>query len=210
MRGMDDVETRTVMTLRTGTKICVLVGLGLIVLAVYFFIVPITSVRTTSGAVFGCGTALHPSTGGFADGVCGQIAAVTRYKAIAALVAAVLVVVLGGLMFGVDRREEQRRIPRGDYDEDRRRGDYDREQDREPREEDRAERGATRSDDSTAHDDSRRAAFRAPRRDDLRPETDSHPQYDREQRYERGYDDQSDFRRDRREFRTRSHRDEDR
>jgi len=124
---MDDVETRTVLTLRTGTKICVLEGLAFIVLAIYFFVVPITSVRTTTGAVFGCGTAMSPSHGSFADGVCWRIADANRYRAFAALAIALVTILAGGALFGVDRREEHRRVNRGHgggddgQDDDRRR-----------------------------------------------------------------------------------------
>jgi Na+/proline symporter len=113
---MDDVETRTVMSLRTGTKICVLIGLAFIVLAVYFFVVPITSVRTTSGAVFGCGSAMSPAHGSFADGVCWRIADANRYRAYAALAIGIVTIIAGVLLFGVDRREEQRRLPRDHHD----------------------------------------------------------------------------------------------
>lgn len=116
IRAMDDVETRTVMTLRTGSKICVLVGLAFIVLSVYFLFVPITGVRTSSGGVFGCGTALSPAGGSFAHGVCGDVAAADRYRAYAALAVGLVTIVAGVLMFGVDRREEQRRLPRDHRD----------------------------------------------------------------------------------------------
>lgn len=112
MRGMDEFETRTVMSMRTGTKICVLIGLAFVVLAVYFFMVPITSVRTTTGAVFGCGSAMSPAHGGFADGVCGRLADVNTDRAIASLAIGLLTAVAGGAMFGVDRREERRLINR--------------------------------------------------------------------------------------------------
>lgn len=118
IRAMDDVETRTVLTLRTGTKICVLVGLAFIALAVYFFVVPITSVRTTTGAVFGCGTAMSPAHGSFADGVCWRIADTNRYRAFLTLAIGVVTIIVGALMFGFDRREEQRQIPRDDRHRD--------------------------------------------------------------------------------------------
>lgn len=128
IRAMDDVETRTVLSLRTGTKICVLVGLAFIALAVYFFVVPVTSVRTTSGSVFGCGTALDPAHGSFANGVCGRVADANRYRAFLTLAIGLVTIIVGALMFGFDRREEQRQIPRDhhlDADEDDRRRDPD-------------------------------------------------------------------------------------
>lgn len=116
IRAMNDVETRTVLMPRTGTKICVLVGLAFIVLAIYFFVVPITSVRTTSGGVFGCGTALSPAHGSFADGVCWRIADANRYRAYAALAIGIITVIAGALMFGFDHREEERQVPRDHHE----------------------------------------------------------------------------------------------
>lgn len=129
IRAMDDVETRTVLTLRTGTKICVLVGLAFIALAVYFFFVPITDVRTTTGAVFGCGTAMSPAHGSFADGVCWRVADGNRYRAYVTLAIGLITIIAGALMFGFDRREEERQIPRDHHlhadDSENRRRDHD-------------------------------------------------------------------------------------
>lgn len=143
---MEDVETRTVLTPRTGTKVCVLVGLAFIVLAVYFFVVPITSVRTTSGAVFGCGTGLKPAHGSFADGVCWRIADTNRYRAYAALGVGVVTIIAGALLFGFDRREEERQIPRGHHEYDDRRDD--RWQDDDRSDDDREARHDVRAADS--------------------------------------------------------------
>lgn len=104
----EDLETRTVMTPRTGTKICILIGLAFIVVAVYFYFVPVTTVRTSSGSVFGCGTAASPAKSVFAQGTCARVTDVEKYRAIAAAVIGVLTIVLGAVMFGVDRRTETR------------------------------------------------------------------------------------------------------
>ncbi|NNG41196.1 hypothetical protein HJ588_18200 [Flexivirga sp. ID2601S] len=106
----EEFETRTVLSLRTGTKICVLIALGLLVGAVYFYFVPITGVRTNTGSVFGCGSASSPATGGFAEGACGKVADVYKYRAIACIVLALLTAVVGGLLFGADRRQETRAV----------------------------------------------------------------------------------------------------
>lgn len=116
IRAMDDVETRVVLTLRTGTKICVLIGLAFIVLCVYFLFVPVTDVRTSAGGVFGCGTALSPAGGSFAHGVCGDVTDMNRYRAFAALAVGVITIIAGGAMFGVNRREEQRKIARDHHE----------------------------------------------------------------------------------------------
>lgn len=129
----EDIETRTVLNPRTGTKICILIGLAFIVAAVYFYFVPVTDVRTTSGSIFGCGTAAHPADNTFAKGICWRITDVEKYRAIACMVIGVLTIVLGSVMFGVDRRTETRRTRRhlDDY-EDRAAGedpDWDRQTD---------------------------------------------------------------------------------
>lgn len=101
---LDEVETRTVLALRTGTKICALIAVAFIAVAVYFYFIPETSVRSTSGAVFGCGTAAHPTSGPFAEGVCWRITDVNKYRAIAAAAVGVLTLSIGAALFGVDRR----------------------------------------------------------------------------------------------------------
>lgn len=116
----EDLETRTVMTPRTGTKICILIGLAFIVAAVYFYFVPVTTVRTTTGSVFGCGTAANPANSTFAHGTCSRVTDVEKYRAIASAAIAVLTIVLGAVMFGVDRRTETRPARRTDgYADDR-------------------------------------------------------------------------------------------
>ncbi|GGB33489.1 hypothetical protein GCM10011492_25130 [Flexivirga endophytica] len=115
----EDLETRTVMTPRTGTKICILVGLAFIVAAVYFYFVPATSVHTDSGSVFGCGTAANPSNSTFAKGTCWRVTDVEKYRAIAAAAIGILTIVLGAVMFGVDRRTETRRARHEGYADDR-------------------------------------------------------------------------------------------
>lgn len=113
MRRMpNDPQTRTVVTFTLGTKICLLIALLFVIASVYFYFVPITSVRTATGAVFGCGSAASPSTGNFADGTCSRIAESYKYRALAWLAGALVMAVVGLLFFGVDRRTEARK-PRG-------------------------------------------------------------------------------------------------
>lgn len=193
---MDDVETRTVLTLRTGTKICVLVGLAFIVLAIYFFVVPITSVRTTTGAVFGCGTAMSPSHGSFADGVCWRIADANRYRAIAALAIGLVTIIAGGVMFGVDRREEQRRVPRDHHDVDAVEPDAQR-RDRDWADDPRSDRDPEDQDRRSHRDRSS-----AGRRDELGDSHDDHHDWDDDRSRQddhRRYDDRDDRRSRRRE-----------
>lgn len=112
---VDAPETRTVIHLRTGSKICVLVAIALVALAVYFYLVPV-SVRTDSGAVFECGSALHPASSHFQQNICGNITDVSLYRAVLSAAVGVLIVVVGTWFFGVDRTLEER-LPRFD-DED--------------------------------------------------------------------------------------------
>jgi hypothetical protein len=118
----EDLETRTVMTPRTGTKICILIGLALIVAAVYFYFVPVTSVRTTTGSVFGCGSAAHPASSTFAKNTCWRSSDVQKYRAFAAAAIAIVTIIIGAVMFGVERRTETGRTRHSmdSYDDDRR------------------------------------------------------------------------------------------
>lgn len=130
----EDLETRTVMTPRTGTKICILIGLAFIVAAVYFYFVPATGVRTDSGSVFGCGTAASPASSTFAKGTCYRVTDVEKYRAIACAAIGLLTIVLGAVMFGVDRRTESRPARHtGGYPDDRPRSGDRRGWDDEPR-----------------------------------------------------------------------------
>ncbi|WP_446663480.1 hypothetical protein [Flexivirga sp. B27] len=120
----EDLETRTVMTPRTGTKICILIGLAFIVAAAYFYFVPVTGVRASTGSVFGCGTAANPADSTFAKGTCWRITDVEKYRAFACVAIGVITIVLGAVMFGVDRRTESRPARHTDgYADDRRRWD---------------------------------------------------------------------------------------
>lgn len=182
----DDLETRTVMTPRTGTKICILIGLAFIIAAVYFYFVPVTGVRTDSGSVFGCGTAADPANSTFAKGTCYRVTDVEKYRAIASAAIGLMTIVLGAVMFGVDRRTETRRARHGGdyadgYADDRRRPadrdrgrweDESRDHDREDREDRHPDDRAVnvpddrdgRADDRDGRSDAR-APRRRPRRD---------------------------------------------
>lgn len=110
----DFTESRTTINLRTGSKICVLLAIPVVVLAAYWFWVPIL-IPTADGGMFGCGSAASPPTEAFPKGVCQNIADVNLYRALAALAAAVIVGGLGVTLFGVDRRTEVRRFDADDH-----------------------------------------------------------------------------------------------
>ncbi|GAA1787657.1 hypothetical protein [Nostocoides veronense] len=82
----------------TGTKVCIITSVLLIVLAAYFYFVPINI--TAQQGVFGCGSASNPPTEDFAKGVCQDLATINRIKAVSALISAFLVTGLGFLLFG--------------------------------------------------------------------------------------------------------------
>lgn len=144
---VDTPETRTLIHLRTGSKVCVLVAVCLVAAAVYFYVVPV-SVRTTSGGVFECGSALHPPTSNFQQNVCSDITHVNLYRAILFAAMGVLVAALGSWFFGVDRTIEERvdRFPDDDgpVREERRGGTR--------RAAERRDRGSRRSEDDRDDD----------------------------------------------------------
>lgn len=111
-------ESRPVTTLRTGSKIAVLIGVSLIALAIYFFFVPL-SVPSQNGGVFGCGTASNPPTSGWGKGACQGIPDEAKYRAILCLVLGILIPALGLALFGVDKRQEHRpvRTAREDFED---------------------------------------------------------------------------------------------
>lgn len=112
---VDRYETRTATRLRTGSKIALLCGIPFLVLAAYFYLVPL-NVDSANG-VFGCGTAADPPTDGWAKGICQGVPKASLYRAIVCLALGVLIPLIGAALFGVDKHEEQRRV-RDDDDDD--------------------------------------------------------------------------------------------
>ncbi len=111
-------ESRTVTSLRTGSKVALLCGLPLLGLAVYFYFVPLM-VQGQTG-VFGCGSASNPPTSDWARGVCQGVPDAAKYRAILCLVLGILIPALGLALFGVDKRQEHRpvRTAREDFEDD--------------------------------------------------------------------------------------------
>ncbi|BDZ58211.1 hypothetical protein [Barrientosiimonas endolithica] len=107
-------ETRTVLTPRTGTKVSLIVALVLVAVAVYWYFVPLYILSGT-GQPFMCGSAQNPPTDNFPKNICGDIPTVYKLRALATLAAALIVGVLGALLFGFDRRTEAR-VPRASDD----------------------------------------------------------------------------------------------
>ncbi len=102
-------ETRTQYLPRTGSKITILIGLALLVAAVYAAIVPL-SVASQTGVQFGCGTALSPNVSSFGKGYCSAVDQEAQYRAIALLIAALLIAGVGSALFGFDKRSRTRVI----------------------------------------------------------------------------------------------------
>ena len=182
-RMPEDLETRTVLTPRTGTKICILIGLALIIAAVYFYFVPVTSVRTTSGSVFGCGSAAHPASSTFAHNTCWRATDVEKYRAFAAGALAIVTIIIGAVMFGVDRRTETGRPrhtmdsyddePRNRRDDRRAHDDHERDnRDRDDRQDNRDRDDRRDAGDRDNHDDQDAEEHDASRRSRRRREWD--------------------------------------
>lgn len=104
------------MSLRVGTKVCILLALAALAAAVYFYFVPVT-LRTQTGGVFVCGSAASPPTEDFPRSVCQNLTDVYLYRSYLFVAVALVVGVLGAVMFGVDRTQVERR-PRGYISED--------------------------------------------------------------------------------------------
>lgn len=120
----DAPETRTLIHLRTGSKICVLVALCLVAVAVYFYFEPM-STRTGSGGVFVCGSAAHPATSRFQKNICENLTDLSLYRAYLFAAMGLIVAAAGVWFFGVDRTLEERRPqldPQEEYPGPARRG----------------------------------------------------------------------------------------
>ncbi|MEO7981559.1 MAG: hypothetical protein ABI807_11820 [Sporichthyaceae bacterium] len=107
--------TREVVSLSRGARIGAVVGVLLVLLAVFLLFVPLEK-SSTSGQPFRCGTAVSPEGGDFAKAVCAGIA--TKYRLEAGGVALAAVTVAAGALwtFGDVRRREVREIH--DYEEE--------------------------------------------------------------------------------------------
>lgn len=86
--------------LTTGAKIAIIAAIPLLAIALFKLIAPITEVRTQTGGVFGCGSALNPPNDKFVANICGDINGRARYEAIAFGIAGVGVAVAGIALFG--------------------------------------------------------------------------------------------------------------
>lgn len=103
-------ETRTVISPRTGTKICWLLAIPLLAAAAYFFWSPITLQSPDTGAIFNCGSAASPPSEGFQRGTCGDLSTVNSMRAMFLGGTGLLLAILGTALFGMNRRQETRQV----------------------------------------------------------------------------------------------------
>ncbi|NYJ74818.1 hypothetical protein [Allobranchiibius huperziae] len=108
-------ETRTLYVPRTGTKVSLLVGLALIIAAIYVAVVPL-SVTSRSGPNFGCGTALSPNNDSFGKTYCSAVDDSARYRAIALGAGGIVLAGVGAALFGFDTTTRTRK-PRPGFDD---------------------------------------------------------------------------------------------
>lgn len=100
-------DTRLVSSLRTGTRICLLLALPALLAALYYYFVPVTT-STANGGVFGCGSASNPPSEQFPKNVCQNITDINLYRAYTLGALTLLLPLLGFLLFGADKHEQRR------------------------------------------------------------------------------------------------------
>lgn len=100
-------DTRTVTSLRPGTKVALIVATGFLAVAAYFFLTP-TSFMGKDGGLFGCGSPMSPNTNGLAKGQCGIIEDVARNQSFLFLALAIITAALGFLLFGSESAAQTR------------------------------------------------------------------------------------------------------
>lgn len=100
-------DTRTVTSLRPGTKVALIVATGFLAVAAYFFLTP-TSFMGKDGGLFRCGSPMSPNTNGLAKGQCGIIEDVARNQSFLFLALAIITAALGFLLFGSESAAQTR------------------------------------------------------------------------------------------------------
>lgn len=100
----DDNES-SASNLTTGAKIAILAAVPFILLGVYFLIAPITELRTTTGAVFGCGSAIGSPDDKFKSNICGQINTMYMYRGLLSIAAGIVIAGAGYVLFSGSKAE---------------------------------------------------------------------------------------------------------
>lgn len=113
-------ETRTHYTPRTGTKVVLLVGLVIIIAAIYAALMPL-NVRAADGTDFGCGSAVNPNNSAFGKNYCKDVDRGGQYRAVAVAASGLGVIGVGAFLFGFDTTTRTRNARPGfddGYDDD--------------------------------------------------------------------------------------------
>ncbi len=108
MEQQPSTQSRTVLVVSTGARICITVALLLLLAAAYLFWSPLEK-PTKEGIPFGCSSAANPPTDPFQKKVCGKINQRRQMQAGSLVVAAVIVGAGGVLTYGASRRVEHAR-----------------------------------------------------------------------------------------------------
>ena len=99
---------RTIFVLSRGARVCIVLGLLLLVIAVYKMVTPI-DIQSPQGPMFACGSGLRPPSDQFQKNVCGRLPERQQVQA-GFLAGGALILAAGGvLVFGSSRREERAR-----------------------------------------------------------------------------------------------------
>jgi hypothetical protein len=107
----DNLQPAGGSNLALGTKISFLAAIPFLALALYFLAAPIVDVRTTTGAVFRCGSAIQPPSDSFQSGVCSTMSKNYLYRGVGSAIAGFGIAGAGFVLFS-NRNESAPRAPR--------------------------------------------------------------------------------------------------
>lgn len=167
-------ETRTLYVPRTGTKVSLLVGLAIILAAIYAAVMPL-GVHSNTGPDLGCGSAISPVTDNFGKAYCQPTVKNGRYRAGGLLVGGLLLGGAGAALFGFDVSTRTRK-PRPGFDDGY---DDDDEQAVRPRDRRDRARGADAKYDDESDGQPRRRRHDAREADDVAPGEDAQDDVER-------------------------------
>ena len=96
------------VSLATGSRVCVLLGLHLLTVTAYLYWVPTGTTPLPDGFPAGCGSAANPPSQALGRAVCGVANDVHRSRAaLAAVGGSVVLIVVGPALLGVRRRGDR-------------------------------------------------------------------------------------------------------
>ena len=110
-------DTRSVMSLRPGTRVALMVAAGFLAVAAYFYLTP-TMFMGKDGGLFGCGSPMSPNSGNLGKDQCSIVEGQAANRAYLFAALAVLTAVLGALFFGSDHKAQERVDRRARYEDD--------------------------------------------------------------------------------------------